>query len=149
VDHGWLRILGAGTGELPDPAVANLLPPAEQGGTPPQLVVAYDLLGGVFAIDGGRLGVAPGEVCYRGPDTLASETQGAGHSGFVYGALAGALGDFFSTLRWSGRERDIAALTRGQGLSLYPHRSASRAGTSRWCRDILFRSANSLPSTTT
>ena len=120
VDHRWLRILGAGTGELPDLAGANFLPPAEQGGTPPQLVVAYDVLGGVFAIDGGGLGVAPGEVCYRGPDTLTWVTLGAGHSGFVHGALAGALGDFFSTLRWSGWERDIAALTPGQGLSLYP-----------------------------
>lgn len=63
VDNGWLRILGGGSGELPDLASANSLPPAAQGSPPPHLVVAYDVLGGVFAVDGGGLGVAPGEVC--------------------------------------------------------------------------------------
>lgn len=120
VDHGWLRILGGGCGELPDLAEANLLPRAEQAGAPPQLVVAYDVLGGVFTIDGGGLGVAAGEVCYCGPDTLSWEALGTGHSGFVYSALAGDLGDFFGTQRWPGWERDVEALTPGLGLSLYP-----------------------------
>lgn len=120
VDNGWLRILGSGSGELPDLASANSLPPAAQGSPPPHLVVAYDVLGGVFAVDGGGLGVAPGEVCYCGPDTLVWDTMGVGHSAFVHGALSGALGDFFSTLRWPHWEHEVAALQPWQGLSLYP-----------------------------
>lgn len=119
VDHGWLRILGGGSGELPDLAGVNALP-AGSSDSLPQLVVAYDVLGGVFAIDGGGLGVAPGQVCYRGPDTLTWDTLGAGHTDFVHAALGGALGDFFDTLRWPGWERDVAALALGQGLSAYP-----------------------------
>lgn len=120
VDHGWLRVLGAGRIDLPGLAGANVLPSVPRGSPPPHLVVAYDAIGGVFAVDGGGLRVAPGDVCYRGPDTLTWETVGAGHSAFVHGALSGALGDFFDTLRWPGWERDIGPLGPQQGLSLHP-----------------------------
>ncbi len=82
--------------------------------------MAYDVLGGVFAVDGGGLGVAPGEVCYRGPDTLQWISLGAGHGRFVQAALSGALGDFYADLRWPGWDREVSALGADRGLSVYP-----------------------------
>lgn len=121
VDHAWLRLLGGGTADLPDLATANGLGAPTSGTSPPgSLVVAYDVLGGVFAIDGGTLEVAPGEVCYRAPDTLRWVSLGAGHGGFVQAALSGALTDFYADLRWPGWEEEVSALNLDQGLSVYP-----------------------------
>lgn len=71
IDHGWLRVLGGGGDGLPDIAAVNdLADPARTHSPPPFLTVAFDVLGGRFAVDGGGLGVQPGQVCYWGPDTL-------------------------------------------------------------------------------
>jgi Protein of unknown function DUF2625 len=121
VDHGWLRVLGGGSGDLPDLARASRLgDPATADAPPPWLVVAYDVLGGVFAVDGGGLGIAPGQVCYRGPDTLRWVELGAGHAGFLAAALAGGLNDFYAELRWPGWEQEVDGLGAGEGVAVYP-----------------------------
>lgn len=89
--------------------------------TPPAyLVVAYDALGGRFAVDGGGLGIGPGEVCYFGPDTLAWGGLGGGHADFVTAAVTGGLSEAFAGLRWPGWQDDVAQLRPDQGLALYP-----------------------------
>lgn len=116
VDHGWLRILGGGCGELPDIATASDV----DGGGPAHLVVGFDVLGGRFAVDGGGLGVNPGEVCYWGPDTLSWSGIGCGHSAFVTWALSGGLTEFYPDLRWAGWENETKNLGLDQGISIYP-----------------------------
>ena len=65
IDHGWLRVLGGGGDALPDLATVNDLgDPVQSQGPPSFLAVAYDALGGRFAIDGGGLGIQQGKVCY-------------------------------------------------------------------------------------
>ena len=51
VDHGWLRILGAGNPKLP-----RNLAEWNRGRSSGYLLVADDVVGGFFAINGGRLG---------------------------------------------------------------------------------------------
>lgn len=116
VDHGWLRILGAGAEGLPGVHEANDL----AAGPPSVLEIAWDALGGRFAINGGGLDAPPGEVCYWGPDTLDWQSIGGGHSAFIAWALSEALGDFYASLRWAGWQREIEALGADQGLSLWP-----------------------------
>jgi hypothetical protein len=121
LDHGWLRLLGGGADALPDLAQGNGLgDPLQTRSAPPWLLVAFDVLGGQFAVDGGGLGIGAGEVCYRGPDTLRWVGLGAGHGSFVAAALSGALTDFYRSLRWAGWEREVAEVGLGEGLSLYP-----------------------------
>jgi hypothetical protein len=122
VSSGWFRILGGGGNGLSDLATANHLPadPTTTDGRPGSLVVAYDVLGGRFAIDGGGLGVAPGEVCYFGPDALTWQGLGGGHADFVHAALTGGLEDTFRELRWDGWEQEVSVLGPDTGLSLYP-----------------------------
>jgi len=113
-DSGWFRLLGGGTDELPDLMTAS----AER--LPGAVVVGYDALGGTFAVDGGGLRVAPGEVCYFGPDSLSWGGLGGGHGAFVQAVLTGALGASFDSLRWPGWQEEVAALSLDQGLSLWP-----------------------------
>jgi hypothetical protein len=122
LEHGWLRLLGGGAEGLPDLAAANGLPdPADpDAGPPPFLVVAHDVLGGLFALDGGGLGIAPGEVCSWGPDTLEWTGLGAGHAAFLAWALDGGAAEFYEGLRWPGWEQEVAAVPLDRGLSLDP-----------------------------
>lgn len=116
IDHGWLRILGAGAEGLPGVHEAN----AVSVGPPPLLEVAWDALGGRFAINGGGLDAPPGEVCYWGPDTLDWQPIGGGHSAFITWALSDATAHFYASLRWAGWEHEVEALAPDQGLSLWP-----------------------------
>ncbi len=116
IEHGWLRILGAGAQDLPGLHEVNRL----SDGPPPFLEVAWDVLGGRFAINGGGLNAPPGEVCYWGPDTLDWTPIGGGHSAFVSWALTGGTTDFYDGLRWPGWKHEVGSLSSDQGLSLWP-----------------------------
>jgi len=116
IDHGWLRILGAGAAGLPGVHEANPV----SDGPPPLLEVAWDAIGGRFAINGGGLDAAPGAVCYWGPDTLEWQPIGGGHSAFITWVLSDATADFYAPLRWAGWEHEIESLAPDQGLSLWP-----------------------------
>lgn len=116
VDHGWLRVLGGGSEDVRGLAEANRL----DGTAPPFLIVAEDVLGGSFALDGGGLGFAPGEVCYFGPDTLEWTGIGGGYSAFVSWALSGGLAEFYTELRWDGWEQESLDLALDEGIAIYP-----------------------------
>jgi hypothetical protein len=118
VDHGWLRVLGGGEAPL-NLATANGLetPPDE---SPAQLLVAFDVLGGKYAINGGVLPGSPGEVCYFAPDELAWWPMEMGHLDFVIWSMSGRLEEFSENLRWPGWEAEVAALSLDQGISVFP-----------------------------
>jgi hypothetical protein len=118
VDHGWLRVLGGGDPPL-NLAIANGLEvaPAEP---PALLVVAFDVLGGRYAINGGGLPGAAGEVCYYAPDELAWWPMEMGHLDFVRWSCTDRFGVFNEHLRWDGWEREVAALDLDQGIAVYP-----------------------------
>ncbi|GLX19668.1 hypothetical protein Slala02_29830 [Streptomyces lavendulae subsp. lavendulae] len=90
VDSGWLRVFGSpGASDaegLPGLAEVNAMPSAFDPAWRPGagLVVAHDVLGGVFALNGGDPRAAgrpgePGEVVYFVPDALGWEALGAVH----------------------------------------------------------------------
>lgn len=121
IDHGWLRVLGAGAPGLDGLATANRLgDPQVVSSAPGHLVIAYDILAGVFAINHQDIDASPGEVCYWGPDTLAWSPLGVGHSAFVQWALGGGLSDFYKDLRGPGWEAEVSATPIEDGISVYP-----------------------------
>ncbi|MEU0276374.1 DUF2625 family protein [Streptomyces sp. NPDC006307] len=133
LDHGWLRVFGspaAGPGnprDLPALARVNDFPATFDAGWRAEagLIIAHDVLGGVFAVNGaapeqaGRPG-APGEVVYFAPDSLRWEALGAGHGAWLSWILSGALDEFYETLRWPGWRDEVRGLTAGQGLAFFP-----------------------------
>ncbi|WP_404386461.1 DUF2625 domain-containing protein [Knoellia locipacati] len=121
VDHGWLRILGGGHDGIPDLATANGLDdPSDSSTDPPHLLVALDVLGGRFAIDGGGLGVATGQVCYFAPDSLQWDSLDIGHTAFVHAMIGGATERFYDGQRWPGWQEECARLASTEGFALYP-----------------------------
>ena len=112
VDHGWLRVLGSGAGELDD--VLAGADPAARG-----LIVAYDILGGQFAWVPAEAGRNP-TVHYFAPDDLAWLDLERGYTDWLYAVLAGSLTQFYDTLRWPGWEDEVAALSLGEGIHAWP-----------------------------
>lgn len=122
IDGGWLRILGSGHPRLP-----RSLPDWNKGRTwkeehpvPPVLLVADDVIGGSFAVNGGGLDGPPGHVHYFAPDRLGWESLERGYSDFLQWALQGDLDKFYEGQRWPGWQGDVSALAGDQVISIYP-----------------------------
>lgn len=145
IDHGWLRMLGAGAGGLPGVHEANTI----TGSAPEMLVIGWDVLGGRFAVNGGGLDAAPGDVCYWAPDTLQWTGLGGGYSAFLAWSLSTGLTDFYSTLRWPGWQAEVDSLPADQGLSLFPPPSPPKAATSAWSVAVRYLSPSCMLSTST
>lgn len=121
VDHGWLQLLGCGHVRLPDTLLTwnGLTEPAMGAPVEGGFVVAVDVLGGVFALNGGGLGPHQG-IHYFAPDRLQWEAMERSHLAFVEWALRGDLTRFYASMRWPGWEREVGALTPAYGIAVYP-----------------------------
>ncbi|WP_406279894.1 DUF2625 family protein [Embleya sp. NBC_00896] len=124
IDHGWLRVFGGaavpGSG-LPGLAEVNAFP-----GSAPALIVADDVLGGVFAINGPDPAAAhrpgnPGGMTYFAPDTMAWEPLDVGHGAWLSWLLSGGTDQFYADLRWPDWQTETARLRPSEGLSVFPH----------------------------
>jgi hypothetical protein len=120
IDHGWLRILGAGG----HPRLQRSLPGWNAGRSSGYWLIADDAVGGFFAIDGGAFsgdaGGNPGDIWYLAPDTLRWEPCEMGYSQFLVWAMSGALADFYAPLRWDGWVDEVQPLTGDQVIHIYP-----------------------------
>ena len=132
--NGWLRLLGGGHGELLDLAAANEMDvPTEASVSPAILTVGYDVLGGQFAIDGGGLEIAPGQVCYFGPDTLSWAGLGLGYGAFLAWNSTDQLGEAYRDLRWPAWESELNGIGLDKGLSFYPPLFSKEAANKAAC----------------
>ncbi|MEV7231337.1 MULTISPECIES: DUF2625 family protein [Polymorphospora] len=112
VDHGWLRVLGSGSGRLPD--VVTEANPAVG-----VLVVGHDVLGGQFAWLQPEPGVPP-TVHYFGPDDLGWQDLEQGYADWLHAVLSGSLTAFYETLRWPGWQAEVSDLLLDQGIHTWP-----------------------------
>ena len=119
VDHGWLRILGAPSERLPRGlADWNRIEGPQR--MPGAMLVADDVLGGCFAINGGGLPGAPGGMFYGAPDTLEWEALEIGYSAWLDWAFRGDLTGFYESFRWPAWADEVQALRGDLGLVIYP-----------------------------
>jgi hypothetical protein len=151
MDSGWLRIFGspvdADTERLPGLAEINVMPSAFDPAWRPGvgLVVAHDVLGGVFALNGvdpraaGRPG-EPGEIIYFAPDSVGWEALGAGHSAWLSWIPSGGFHEFYGSLQWDGWRSEVSVLTGRQGLSFFPPLWSAEAR-----QDLLATSRRAVP----
>lgn len=122
IDHGWVRVLGGGNSRLPrtiqewnrlDGSNANPRLP----GT---ILVADDVLGGFFALNGGGLKGARGHVFYYSPQTLEWEDVADSYSGWLSGIMMGNLDSFCEGMRWPGWQREVEIMSGDRAISVYP-----------------------------
>ncbi|WP_127506427.1 DUF2625 family protein [Actinoplanes solisilvae] len=126
---GWLRIFGgspcAEVG-LPSIGQINDFPvDVDPGWTPTQgVIVAHDVLGGVFFLNGLRPGVqrpgVPGEVIYFDPSSLEWTRMGMSHGEWLTWCLSGDLPNFYGDLLWPRWREDVMGLRADQGIAVHP-----------------------------
>lgn len=126
---GWLRIFGGSPCPeegLPSIGQINAFPVhLDRTWTPTQgLVVAHDVLGGVFALNGLRPGPArpgvPGEVIYFDPTSLNWTRMRMSHSEWLSWCVSGELPHFYEGLLWPGWRTEVQALRADQGIAVVP-----------------------------
>jgi len=122
VDHGWLRILGSGHPRLPrSVATWNYGRSFTVSGEQPSFIlVADDVVGGFFAIDGGGLGLGRGKICYHAPDTLDWENTELGYSDFLGWCFRGDLAKYYETMRWPGWQEELRGVGGDQVIDICP-----------------------------
>ena len=122
IDGGWIRILGSGSEKL-DRNISdwNIGKSFKKlGDIPPFLLIADDVIGGYFAINGGGLGKNLGKIYYFAPDTLAWEDLNISYSQFLNWAFAGNLEKFYEGFRWENWQEEIKSLNGNNIFSFFP-----------------------------
>jgi len=85
------------------------------------LLIADDVLGGFYAINGGAFGPESiGKVFYFAPDNLRWEATKKTYSDFLIFCFSGDLTSYYKNLRWPGWEQEVLALNGNQGLFCVP-----------------------------
>ena len=116
VEYGWLRILGSGC-----PALNRSVMDWNKDKLPGMLLVADDVMGGFYAINGGAFGQETlGQVFYFAPDNLQWEATHKTYSEFLLFCFSGDLASYYENLRWPGWQKEIQALSGNQGIMCVP-----------------------------
>lgn len=120
VPGGLVRLLGSGS-------IRSLLRTAEAAGCPldgsyPDLIiVADDVLGGLFALNGGRFGAGgQGEVFHLAADDTVWVPLGVGHTDFVAWCLNGELAQIYGPLTQLDEYQALARPAFDATYSFYP-----------------------------
>ena len=123
INKGWIRILGSGCERLDRGMFQwNKGKTFENYGEPPAyLLVADDILGGLFAINGGAFGQEGlGQMYYLAPDTLSWEPMNCGYSEFVSWTLGGDIHMFYEPFYWDGWQEEVSKLNGNEVFSFFP-----------------------------
>ena len=116
VDSGWIRVLGSGGARMQE----SLTTWNRGDANSECLVVAYDVLGGVFALDGGALGHGQRDAFYFAPESLDWEQCDCSYLGLIEFLLTGDLEKFYAGSRWPDWRKDVAELSPDQAFSFSP-----------------------------
>lgn len=113
----WVYVLGQ-TSERYGVLNFSKIMKLDSGG---MLVVARDIVGGLFAMNNGEFAEDRGLVWYFAPDTLEWESLSMKYSEFIAWLAQGNLVDFYSTMRWSNWQMDAEAVSFDEGILIYPY----------------------------
>lgn len=129
IDYGWIKLLGSPHqdvfGDLASwngqhinqqsPLQKNIQLPILEG----VFVIAYDVSGGFFALNGGKFGPSK-TVFYFAPDCLEWEDTELSYSEFIQWLANGDLQLFYEMCRFEGWQDKAGQLEPDQVLSYYP-----------------------------
>lgn len=116
---GWIRILGGGCPEMTGSLVhwnSEEIDPPVTGA----LIVAYDAIGGFFALDGGALGPGRGGVYYFAPDTLSWEDLGRSYSQLLDLFFSSEIGGFYDDYCFEPWTQMARTMAPDEALFLFP-----------------------------
>ena len=116
----WVRILGTGTNERRGIIEYNDFKQGKATTVDKMLIIADDVVGGMFALNTSKFPDDIGLVWYFAPDTLMWESLGIKYSEFISWVLGEKVSDFYKTMRWSSWEKDSKAIDFNESILIYP-----------------------------
>lgn len=116
INHGWVRVIASGHAKFQ----RNISDWNAQIHANGFLVVADDVLGGVFAMNGGSFGDNLGHIYYFAPDTLAWESLDIAYTDFIGWLLQGDIDKFYQSFYWESWQDEVKTLTTDQVFFCYP-----------------------------
>lgn len=120
IDH-WIRILGHDSNTNIGILSYNLI---DQTGIAKKidkmLIVADDVVGGLFALNAGKFNTGIGEVWYFAPDTLEWESLELQYSEFIAWIARGNIDEFYRTMRWSTWKDTCKNVKSNEAILIYP-----------------------------
>lgn len=122
IDNGWIRILGSGNSKL-----NRSLPGWNKGKTLKDsvetsgfLLIADDVIGGFFILNGGIFGKDIGKVYYFSPDNLEFEPLDLTYSDFLVFCFNHDLDKFYQGYRWNNWKNDVSRLAGDKVYNFVP-----------------------------
>lgn len=121
-DNGWLRFLGSGCDFMKRSLSSwNLIDEdCKCKRIEGSILIADDILGGFFALNGGAFDGKIGDVFYMAPETLQWESLNLQYSNFLYWACTGDMQQFYSMFRWKNWSKEILDIRGDRALSFNP-----------------------------
>lgn len=122
IDNGWIRILGSGS-----PKLSRTIPEWNKGKsfkdfgeTPSFLLIADDVIGGFFILNGGGLGKDLGKVYYFSPDNLEFEPLDLTYTEFLSFCFNNNLDEFYKGYRWTNWKEEVGKLSGDKVFNFVP-----------------------------
>ena len=84
------------------------------------LIVATDVVGGIFAINLGKFDEGIGDVWYFAPDTLDWEDLELRYSEFIAWLAQGNIDEFYSSMRWTNWRESAKNVEFDKSILIYP-----------------------------
>ena len=129
VAGGKLRLLGSGGPDARSLLAWNEMAGGLRGGPDDFMLVADDVLGGFFALNGGRFGAEGlGEVHHLAPEALDWSSLEIGYGDFVQWCLTGDLDLVYGDDGWLGVPADEPPPGFDEAYSFYPFPWTREAG---------------------
>lgn len=122
IDNGWIRILGSGSERMKRslPAWNKGKTFGEYGEPAPYLLIADDVIGGFYAINGGFLGKDAGSIYYFAPDMLQWIPLEMSYTQFLLFCFETDMDEFYPNLRWKGWPDDVSIMSADYAYSFVP-----------------------------
>lgn len=115
IDNGWIRFLGSGNAKLKR-NIADWNNDRSSG----YLLVADDIVGGFFAINGGALGADTGMMYYWSPDFVEWEPLEIGFTDFFGWTLSEKINEFYIDFGKEKLSQEYNEFDSDRCLSFYP-----------------------------
>lgn len=113
IDNGWIRFFGSGHERLS----RNL---TDWNRSAHYLLVANDVVGGFFAINGGGLGADVGNIYYWSPDSIHWEGLEIGFADFFQWSATKRINEFYASLGKERFQKTYSLIATDKCLSFYP-----------------------------
>jgi len=123
IEDGIIRILGSGNTRLNRGIMEwNRDKSFTKDENPKFLLIADDVFGGFFAINGGFLSPDNlGKVFYFAPDTLKWENLDLNYSDFLVFCFSKNINEYYSEYKWKTFDKDFTKTDFDKSFSFYPY----------------------------